>query len=118
MVKREFYESMKSKHPHLFESENQRLPVLVYGFETGPGWDPILEELFSKLSDSVRLFQVKEKFGGLRVYTEGATEEDGLHIKEAEKKASRTCDVCGEPGKTINDDGWLRTVCEYHEKHN
>jgi hypothetical protein len=57
--------------------------------------------------------QVKEKFGGLRFYTNGATDIQDAYITFAEMISVRTCEVCGKPGKRTSD-GWIRTLCKEH----
>lgn len=59
--------------------------------------------------------QVKEKFGTLRFYTEGGDEYCGGVISMAEAISGVTCERCGNPGKT-NNSGWLKTLCETHER--
>ena len=57
--------------------------------------------------------QVKEKFGGLRFYVNGATDKHWNYISVAENFSYRTCEDCGAPGKTYTD-GWHRTLCDIH----
>lgn len=58
--------------------------------------------------------QVKEKFGTLRFYHNGGDDMiDGM-VYMAEEMSSRTCEVCGNPGKTSGS-GWLKTTCEEHQ---
>ena len=57
--------------------------------------------------------QVKEKFGGLRFYTNGYTDEIGGMIRMAESMSYRTCEVCGNPGRS-NHHGWISTLCDTH----
>jgi len=57
--------------------------------------------------------QVKEKFGGLRFYVNGATDKHWNYISVAENFSYRTCEECGSPGKTYTD-GWHRTLCDIH----
>jgi hypothetical protein len=59
-----------------------------------------------------RAVQVKEKFGQLRFYLSTTTEEMGNLIREAETKSGTICEECGQPGKLINDGGWLKTTCD------
>ena len=62
-----------------------------------------------------RAVQIKEKFGGLRVYLALAgTPEMEKAISEAEAESFRTCDVCGKPGKGISIRGWMLTRCDEH----
>lgn len=84
------------------------------------GWDGIVEELHNKLIEIVpdyTVFQVKEKFGGLRFYTAelggGEPEWEEAHrlIREAESKSYEVCQDCGQPGN-LHHDGWSRTLCD------
>jgi len=61
--------------------------------------------------------QVKEKFGTLRFYTEGASADVGAserqeaYVRLAEALSAVTCEVCGAPGKR-GGHGYIRTLCE------
>jgi hypothetical protein len=57
--------------------------------------------------------QVKEKFGGLRFYVQAATDKHYSYISFAESMSYRTCEECGNPGKTYTD-GWHTTLCDIH----
>ena len=57
------------------------------------------------------LCQVKEKFGGLRFYINGASKECHDIISKYEKLSYETCERCGNPGKP-NDTGWITTLCD------
>ena len=57
--------------------------------------------------------QVKEKFGGLRFYTNGYTDVIQGMISMAESMSYRTCEVCGSPGRS-NNYGWISTLCDTH----
>ena len=79
----------------------------------GPGWTPLIKDLIKSLWDikwDGGLYQVKEKFGGLRFYI-NATPEQFKLVMAAEAKSFKTCEECGERGKTRGD-GWIRTLCE------
>jgi hypothetical protein len=65
--------------------------------------------------------QVKEKFGGLRVYCYGADDFIRGAIEMAESMSYITCEVTGEKGKLrykkFDEDGqpipaWVRTLCD------
>jgi len=63
----------------------------------------------------VTLDQVKEKFGTLRFYyTGGDNYVDGM-VTLAESMSGVTCEVCGNPGKSIGG-GWIKTLCEAHNR--
>ena len=57
--------------------------------------------------------QVKEKFGGLRFYTNYSDNVVNALISMAESMSYRTCEVCGTPGKSRHG-GWIRTLCDEH----
>jgi len=89
----------------------------------GDGWFQILYDLLAQWELFVKNFgepkfkilQIKQKFGGLRIYTNhGAEEIIRLTTNMAEKKSSITCEVCGSPG-IFREDGWLSVKCEQHK---
>ena len=97
-----------------------------FGVSTNPGWYPLVEKLlldFRALPQEdgvVRINQIKEKFGGLRVHVEVSGSDDFnervvLMIEQAEKEASRTCEFCSDPG-VLRTPGWTRVTCEKHSK--
>lgn len=57
--------------------------------------------------------QIKEKFGGLRFYVNGATEKHWNYITFAESMSYKTCEVCGAPG-TYYPFGWHHVACDQH----
>ena len=84
----------------------------------GEGWFPIVEEAIIEIeSRGGFILQVKEKFGGLRIYSQGG-DYDAISeiVRKAEVKASRICEDCGEPGVLHNKNGWYKTVCDDHVK--
>ena len=104
--------------PGLFRDYGKPAAVscMAFGCECGDGWEPLLRSLFKSLSADCVLSQVKEKFGGLRVYTWGATDQDQDFIDFAEKQSYTICEFCGKPGKP-NDRGWIITLCDYCREH-
>jgi hypothetical protein len=111
--------TLQEKYKFL-EPTDLREGLMAFGFECGDGWLEILEDLFEKIDIEItknpvkdfRVFQVKEKFGGLRVYTNFIVDEVERLIKEAEKEAAKTCENCGKSGKNRDIYGWLSTLCE------
>lgn len=110
--------------------------LLVFGFECSDGWFQIIWDLCIDLEKmdienqktipadvkaksileygynvhELKVVQVKEKFGTLRFYTQGSTDEMWRRIQESEKMSSETCEICGKPGKILND-GWVSVRC-------
>lgn len=100
---------------------------IAFGFECGDGWADILVELCEKIQLHLNTLdeesrkhiiasQVKEKYGTLRFYIDASDDTIEDLIEEAVEKSSKTCEICGKPGKTITDGYWLSTVCEEHDK--
>ena len=110
------FESFRAAFPGLFAREySQREPF--FGFDLPPGWSDLVWELCEKLEPlGVQAAQVKEKFGGLRFYTNGLLAPGVLdHIQAAEKLSFKTCQDCGAPGTTGNKTKWLfATLCPAH----
>lgn len=97
-----------------------------FGVSTNPGWYPMVEKLLldiralPKDDGLVRINQIKEKFGGLRVYAEVSGSDDFKErvrdmIEQAEKEAYRTCEFCSDTGVLRNSE-WMRVTCEKHSK--
>jgi hypothetical protein len=88
---------------------------MCWGFP-GDGWEPLIRRLSEKLEaligdSDARASQCKEKFGTLRFYMDGSTEEMEALIKLAENESAKTCEICGAPG-TLVGKGWYKTRCE------
>lgn len=85
-----------------------------------PGWHDLLLGLHSNLiaiAPDYGTSQVKEKFGGLRVYL-ATPEPKAIRdlISAAESASYMTCEICGQPGEPRRPKGrpmgWVKTVCE------
>lgn len=82
-----------------------------------------LTETIEELEDKLNLEkeklpvidEIKEKYGGLRVYVDNSTEEINNFITFAEAIASKTCEVCGNPGHRRTS-GWIKTLCDDHHQ--
>ena len=97
-----------------FHGKEVSVDDLIGGME---GWREIVESLVNDLVDmgwDRELFQIKEKFGGLRFYAGQCTDEMYDRIREAEKQSLKTCMNCGKPGAPTGP-GWILTLCEEHK---
>ena len=56
--------------------------------------------------------QVKEKFGTLRFYMTSHTDEIEAAIEVAEAESAVTCQECGQPGSSRNNNFWYSTFCD------
>ena len=70
--------------------------------------------------NEVMLLQVKEKFGGLRVYHNGLPEGWTEHEYAWEYISQHTCIECGEFPVPLRDDGWICPYCDkcFKKNHN
>lgn len=110
------------KYPNLYKDygKDMKKTCMHWGFSHGNGWYDLIDKLSEKLEPfGVVAAQVKEKFGSLRFYLnyphhlDDKTFDKIREIKnEFELKSSSICENCGKPGKTISDEGWLRTICD------
>lgn len=90
----------------------------------GSGWWPLLADTHRQLSEvwpEYEIAQVKEKWGGLRIYLRYPLSEPGEAselpvacepiLEAAEAKSMLTCEFCGQPG-VRRDSGWIKTLCD------
>ena len=78
----------------------------------GPGWGKLIEDLYKICDeDDIAVYQVKEKWGGLRFYVGGAPEEVLDMIEFAEKESFKICEQCGKPGEPRGG-SWVKTLCD------
>jgi len=56
--------------------------------------------------------QVKEKYGGLRFYVEGASHRQYAVISFAESLSYHICEKCGSTKNVGQTQGWITTLCE------
>lgn len=93
----------------------------IFGFECNDGWADVIEATLwlvqrrARVSAlDVKVTQVKEKFGQLRIYHRGGDESIGAAFEIAELVSGCVCEICGMPGGLISIDGWLRARCGQH----
>ncbi len=91
-------------------------------FDVQVGWYPLIKNLIDELITlgwDKKVTQVKEKFGGLRFYINGGSDEIYDKITEAEKLSHETCELCGKKGELRTKIRWFTTLCDehYEQKH-
>ena len=98
-----------NRWPAWFDHANDPKGSLMrYGFDCGDGWYGIVYNLFERLEPLVagldsgylhfQVVQGKEKFGELRIYLSGSTDEMDQVIEDAISASKSTCEECGQPG--------------------
>ena len=89
-------------------------------WECGKGWWPLIERVTAAIDSfnaahpesPVEVSQIKQKFGGLRIYHHNVPEDIRLLIDEAVAASWHTCEKCGSTiGITTNLKGYRHTLC-------
>ena len=97
---------------------------MMDGFVHGDGWfeiiwrsfedlEPLAAEVEKQTGWPFEVLQVKEKFGGLRVYANQTTDAIAAVIAQAQAESFRTCEICGQSGG-LHSNSWIKAVCEQH----
>jgi hypothetical protein len=93
----------------------------IFGFECNDGWCDLIQATLwlvqqrARMSPlDVKVTQVKEKFGQLRIYHRGGDESIGAAFEIAELVSGCVCEICGMPGGLVSIDGWLWARCGPH----
>ena len=123
-MRKELDEQLCRECPNLYADRDasEMKTCMCWGFEHMDGWYDIVHDLSLKLEALImampkeeraafRAAQVKEKFGTLRFYMTGETDEMYKLISEAEDASAKTCEYCGEPG-VLRTKGWCFTLCD------
>jgi hypothetical protein len=118
-----------ARFPALFSQETNGR-VSAPGFPSvGDGWRELVETAISRIAiavaavpgGSLKIGQIKEKFGTLRLYLdkrEGLPEATCAAIDEAiclaEARSACTCETCGAEGRLYDKGGYMFTACDEH----
>lgn len=90
----------------------------------GPGWSGLLHQLYDKIEEDnldVKVEDIKEKYGGLRIYywvEYNPDHNDALYnkfyefVEELMKKSYKICEECGNLVESIRSvSGWYKSWC-------
>ena len=125
-MRKELEAKLAKRFPTWFNvSGDVRHTLMPFGFRRGDGWfdilwrlcvdlEPLVTELEKETGERFEVVQVKEKLGTLRFYVSHHSDAIDERIVEAQKESSRTCEVCGQPGKQRETGGGVRAVCDTH----
>ncbi len=89
-------------------------------WECGKGWWPMIEKAAAAIDsfnvanpeNPIEVSQIKQKFGGLRIYCYNAPEDIRQLIDEAVAASWHTCEKCGSTtGVITNLEGYRLTLC-------
>jgi hypothetical protein len=131
------WDTLYNEYPDMFSNRHKspRESCMAWGCEIGMGWYDIMHSICWKIKNHeenivwqtefkqktdpeyksdyipVKFDQIKEKFGGLRVYFSGGDDYiEGL-VSMAESFSYKICESCGERGSP-NKGGWISTLCD------
>lgn len=82
----------------------------------GEGWASLVNEVFDRKESygkPITISQVKEKYGGLRIYTNEFDDEFDQFLYDVEMRSFSICEDCGKAGQ-LRGGGWYRTLCDEH----
>lgn len=132
----ELQNQLFEKYPDLFSNKDKDImsSCMGWGCDCGNGWYGIISSVcwmikqhennikwqtkYKQKTDPdyqsdyfpVKFDQVKEKYGGLRMYFSGGDEYvEGL-VSMGEAMSYKICEVCGNKGEP-NKGGWISTLC-------
>lgn len=129
------YSQLRAKYPGYFRED---FPYWALSYPLG--WHPRVMRLLEEITRAVdaehlgtlRITQIKEKFGGLRLYFQvrpahlpsndpgddpgDQTSDAPIRIireliDAADEDCQRTCELCGREGTLKQDGGWWRVRC-------
>lgn len=89
-------------------------PELKPTLGVGEGWAGLVHRGLQACYDddpNFTIHQIKEKFGGLRLYTSNPWEV----TQPFEDESYSICEWCGEPGELDRSQFWLLTLCDKHK---
>ena len=99
---------------------NDLTPYKMFGVECEEGWNELILPLFDYVekynsdkldSEKIEILQVKEKFGGLRFYTNFVDKTLDEMIRKAESESYLVCEKCGSRENIGYTEGWIKTCC-------
>lgn len=116
-------ETLYNKYPYLFDRHklSPQETCMYWGICVGDGWYDIVDRLCQRIVEfcstnnrQVPQFeQVKEKFGGLRIYLDsGGCDEIYEFIRDAENESFKTCEETGDEGSPYSCNGWLKVLSD------
>lgn len=127
----ELDKKLVTKYPKIFVNRHgdMKSTCMCWGFECDDGWYWLIEHLCHSLQwdtdnnnrpgkkdgmypyPQIVASQVKEKYGALRFYVEGATMEQYAKISFAEALSADICETCGSTKNVGRTNGWIYTRC-------
>lgn len=89
---------------------------MAFGCECGKGWFDLIfrlcEDIEKANPENFKVEQVKEKFGGLRFYYSGGSQEVHSLVDKAESDSYNICENCGTRDNVTSEGSWILTLCK------
>lgn len=122
-MKAELQDKLFKEFDYMFRNRklSEIQSCMARGICVSDGWYDLLFNLCTDIQSEVNkhnilkefsIEQVKEKLGKLRVYVFDANMEIYNLIEKAQDESGHVCEVCGQKGSLIEDDGWLSVRCK------
>jgi len=119
LSKKEFEAKLVKEFPAYFIDMygSRKITSLSFGLEIEPGWFDIIWRLCDDIKkldtpENFKFVQIKEKFGGLRVYAYNSNKEIEDLVEKAEKEAEITCEMCGTKENVTTEGSWIKVLCQ------
>jgi len=122
------WDTLYEQYPDLFSNrlKSPKESCMSWGCQIGMGWYDILSSVCWRIFQHdkniadrnyipVKFDQIKEKFGGLRLYYSGGDDYVRGLVSLAEELSYKICEVCGDKGKP-NKGGWISVLCDKHRE--
>lgn len=91
-------------------------PINGRFFECSNGWDELIVDCMKELIAAgwdKRVAQIKEKYGTLRFYPRGCTDEQWDIISKYEELSYNTCEICGDTETAkVRGEHWFSCMCD------
>lgn len=106
-------------YPEMFSDLNPKCPMAMFYFECGDGWFDLLKDCILDIKKicqekglNPKTFQIKEKYGSLRFYVDGADCCIFETIEKASDLSAITCEACGSNAEKRMRGRWVSTQCD------
>ena len=123
-MNKELERRLIDKYPAMFVNMygDPTQTCMAWGCDVGDGWFGLIAKTCARVqavldadkSKSLTFVfaQIKEKFGGLRLYYDGSFPQFRAIINDAESESFLTCEECGTKKNVETKGHWIKTLCE------
>lgn len=122
-MKSELEKQLFDDFPQLFQGKDKppTESLMCFGCDCGDGWYGLIREVCEQIMETLSktqnskdfcFFQIKEKYGQLRIYVSDYSDEIAEILDKAEEKSATICEHCGTTENvTQNTLGWISSLC-------